>query len=105
MGIRGSFIEIRRRRVLRAAGLYIVGAWAAVQVISLVLPAVDIPDTVLRDAWPVALLLFPLVVIFARFHELSADGLVRTPPACNAERFDPSLRRADYRRRDAASEQ
>jgi adenylate cyclase len=44
-----SFLdEIRRRNVLRIAGLYLVGAWLAVQVASTVLPAFESPAWALR---------------------------------------------------------
>ncbi len=96
MGLGGFFIELRRRRVFRAAALYVVGAWVAVQVISLILPAFEIPDSALRYVWLVALLLFPLAVVFAWSYDLSAAGITRTAPASDVERFDPSLRRTDY---------
>ena len=96
MGLGSFVIELRRRRVFRAAALYVVGAWVAVQVISLILPALEIPGSALRYAWLVALLLFPLVVVFAWSYDVSSAGITRTAPANDAERFDPSLRRSDY---------
>ena len=85
MGLGSFLIELRRRRVFRAAGIYIVGAWVAVQVISLILPAVDIPDSALRYVWLIAILLFPLVILFAWSYDLSAAGITRTPPASDVE--------------------
>ena len=44
-----SFLaELRRRNVVRMAGLYLVGAWLIVQVAETVLPAFDVPGWVLR---------------------------------------------------------
>ena len=40
--------ELRRRNVIRMAGLYVVGAWLVVQVAETVLPAFDVPGWVLR---------------------------------------------------------
>jgi hypothetical protein len=37
------FEELKRRNVIRMAGLYIVGAWFIVQVSSTMLPAFDFP--------------------------------------------------------------
>ena len=88
--------ELRRRRTFRAVGIFIVAAWVAVQVASLVFPAVDVPDAALRYVWIAAILLFPLVIVFAWFYDLTLTGLVRTPPAHVSEEFDLSLRRADY---------
>jgi TolB-like protein len=88
--------ELRRRRIFRAAGVYIVAAWVAVQVASLVFPAVNVPDVALRYVWIAAILLFPLVIIFAWFYDLTLAGLTRTPPADASDNFDFSLRSADY---------
>ena len=88
--------ELRRRRVFRAAGIFIVAGWVAVQVASLVFPAVNVPDAALRYVWLAAILLFPLLIIFAWFYDFTPAGLVRTPPAHRSENIDLSLRRADY---------
>ena len=88
--------ELRRRRIFRTAGIYIVAAWVAVQVASLVFPAVNVPDVALRYVWIAAILLFPLVIVFAWFYDLTVAGLTRTPPAQASDNFDLSLRRTDY---------
>ena len=96
MALTGFITELRRRRVFRAAGVYIVGAWVAVQVASLVFPAVSVPDSALLYVWLIALLLFPVAIVFAWFYDVSWTGVSRTAPASEHEQFDPSLRRADY---------
>ena len=88
--------ELRRRRVFRAAGIFIVSGWVVVQVASLVFPAVNVPDAALRYVWMAAILLFPLFLIFAWFYDVTPAGLVRTPPAHVSENIDMSLRSADY---------
>ncbi len=88
--------ELRRRRIFRSAGIFIVAGWVAVQVASLVFPAVNVPDAALRYVWIAAILLFPLAMVFAWFYDLTLTGLVRTPPAHVSEEFDLSLRRSDY---------
>jgi len=88
--------ELQRRKIFRAAGIYIVAAWVAVQVASLVFPAVNVPDVALRYVWIGAILLFPLVLVFAWFYDLTLSGLARTPPAYSFDGIDLSLRRADY---------
>ena len=42
------FGELKRRNVIRMAGLYFVGAWLVTQVASTLLPAFDAPIWVLR---------------------------------------------------------
>ena len=95
MGPRHLFTEMRHRKVFRAAGIYIVAAWVAIQVVSLVFPAIDIPDSAIRYAWLTALSIFPLAVIFAWYYDLSLDGIQRTAPLERGTEFDPSLRRTD----------
>ena len=95
MQLRQLITEIRRRRVFRATGIYIVAAWVVIQVASLVFPAIDVPDSALRYVWLTAISIFPLVVVFAWFYDLSFDGIRRTEPADPGLEFDPSLRRTD----------
>jgi TolB-like protein len=92
----GLVTELRRRKTFRAAGIYIVAAWVAVQVASLVFPAVGIADSALLYVWLIVLFVFPLVIVFAWRYDVSAAGLTRTPPARADDDFDPSLRRTDY---------
>jgi len=89
-------MELRRRRVFRAAGIYVVAAWVVVQVASLIFPAIDVPDTAIRYVWLIALLLLPLAVVFSWFYEFTPTGLERTPPADATTEFNLSLRRLDY---------
>jgi hypothetical protein len=42
------FAELRRRNVIRMAGLYLVGAWLLVQVAETLLPIFHTPDWVLQ---------------------------------------------------------
>jgi adenylate cyclase len=48
MGNLNFFAELKRRNVLRMAGLYLVGAWPLTQVASTLLPAFDAPSWALR---------------------------------------------------------
>ncbi len=69
--------ELKRRNVIRMAGLYLVGAWLIVQVAATVLPVFDVPEWVLRAI--VALLalgLAPALVVSWLF-ELTPEGLRR----------------------------
>jgi len=43
------FAELKRRNVIRAAGLYLVGAWLLIQVSSTVLPMFGAPDWLPRS--------------------------------------------------------
>jgi len=96
MGAIGEFVtELRRRRVLSNAALYIVAAWVSVQVASEAIDAglLRIP---LRDVFVAAFLGFPVALIVSWFYDITRQGLVRTAPADADESFDTSLRLRDY---------
>lgn len=86
--------ELRRRRVFRTVGLYIVGAWVALQVSDLAFASLGLPDSSLRFVWIAAIMLFPLVVVFGWRYDITPNGIVRTPPASGSE--DLGLKPADY---------
>lgn len=88
--------ELRRRRVFRVAGIYIVAAWVTVQVFSEAFPALDIPAAAIRFVWLGALLAFPLALMFGWFFDVTTEGIVRTPPAEPGQDPDLGLRRIDY---------
>ena len=88
--------EMRRRRVFRLAGLYIVGAWVVIEVASVFFPAWGIPDAALRYLFIAAAAGFPIALIFSWYYDITSVGVVRTQPAGTGESADLSLRRFDY---------
>jgi TolB-like protein len=73
----GLFAELRRRNVIRMAGLYLVGAWLIVQVAETVLPAFDVPGWVLRATIILLAIGFVPALVFSWVFELTPDGLKR----------------------------
>ncbi len=71
------FAELKRRNVIRIAGLYLVGAWLLVQVAETVLPLFGIPDWVLRALIVLLALGFVPALVFSWIFELTPDGLRR----------------------------
>jgi len=69
------FDEVRRRKVLRVAGLYLVGAWAALQIADVVVPALFLPGWTVSLVLYVLILAFPLVLVLAWHFDLTPDGL------------------------------
>ena len=69
--------ELKRRNVIRMAGLYLVGSWLIVQVTGTLLPVFDAPSWVLKTL--VGLLAVGLVpaLIFSWVFELTPDGIKR----------------------------
>ena len=88
--------ELRRRHILRVAGLYVVGAWVVIEVASVFFPAWGIPDTALRYLIIAAVLGFPIALVFGWFFDITASGIVRTAPAGSEEVADFGLKRSDY---------
>ncbi len=88
--------ELRRRKVFRVAALYIVGAWVVLQVADLAFESWDIASSALRYVWLSAILGFPIALIFGWRYDITAHGIVRTPPADSDFQTDLSLHRSDY---------
>ncbi|MGB0132224.1 tetratricopeptide repeat protein [Dokdonella sp.] len=71
------FAELKRRNVIRMAGLYLVGAWMLVQVAETVLPVFDVPNWMLRAIMIVMALGFVPALIFAWIFEITPEGIRR----------------------------
>ena len=77
MNARNFVAELKRRNVIRMAGLYLVGAWLLTQVASTVLPAFDVPGWVLRGLIITLVFGFVPALIFSWVFELTPAGLKR----------------------------
>jgi hypothetical protein len=69
--------ELKRRNVIRIAGLYVVGAWLVVQVAETVLPAFEVPNWVLRATIILLMIGFIPALVFSWVFELTPQGLKR----------------------------
>ncbi|MCK7592734.1 hypothetical protein [Pseudomarimonas salicorniae] len=73
-----SFLaELRRRNVIRVAGLYVVAAWLVVQVAETVLPIFATPEWVLRTLVVMLAIGFVPALIFSWVFELTPEGIKR----------------------------
>jgi len=73
-----SFLaELRRRNVIRMAGLYLVGAWLVVQVAATVLPLFDAPGWMARSVVVLLAIGFVPSLVIAWVFEWTPDGLRR----------------------------
>lgn len=86
--------EARRRQVFRAAGLYIVGAWAALQVADLAFPGLGIDESAIRYVWIGAALGLPIALILAWRYDIAGGRIRRTQDS--EGHADLSIGRADY---------
>ena len=83
MNPRTLFAELKRRNVIRMAGLYLIGAWLLTQVASTLLPTFDVPSWALRGLIITLALGFIPAVIFSWVFELTSQG-VETRGRCGA---------------------
>jgi hypothetical protein len=93
---RNFFAELKRRNVIRMAGLYLVGAWLLTQVASTILPMFGTPEWLPRTIVILLAIGFIPALIFSWIFEVTSEGLKRdaeVPP-------ERSLERA-HRQRDA----
>ena len=74
--MRRFFRELQRRGVLRTAGLYVAFLWLLLQVGDVVLPAFELPDSVLRYALYVGFAGLPVVLVLSWFYEFTAEGII-----------------------------
>src|SRR5437762_2559484 len=77
MKIDNFFAELKRRNVIRFAGLYLVGAWLLTQVASTVLPMFGAPDWLPRSIVILLAIGFVPALIFSWVFELTPQGLKR----------------------------
>ncbi len=92
-----SFLsELKRRSVIRMAGLYLVGAWLVVQVAGTLLPIFGAPGWMLRTLVLVLALLFLPALIFSWVFELTPEGLKRDADV-GPEATSPRARRRTER--------
>ena len=93
MNPRNLFTELKRRNVLRMAGLYLVGAWLLTQVASTLLPGLTL--RVGRSAaWLFTLALgFIPAVIFSWVFELTPQGLKREDDVAPEQSITPQTGR------------
>jgi TolB-like protein/Tfp pilus assembly protein PilF len=89
---RTSFLkELRRRRVFRVAGLYVVGVWLVMQVADIVFPAWGIPDAAIRVLLWAALVGFPVALVFGWIFQVTPEGIRRTRPEWSDAELEQAL--------------
>ena len=76
---KGFWHELRRRRVTRVGGVYIVGGAGAITFVSEVGPSLEIPDWAVPFMIVVALAGLPVALVMAWTYELAPDGGTAAP--------------------------
>ena len=92
--IRNFLEELRRRRVVRVAALYVVGAWLVIQAADLAFPGLHIPESAIRFVWIGALIGFPVALIVGWRFDVIGGRIVHT--AASSWHEHTNLSRTDY---------
>jgi TolB-like protein/tetratricopeptide (TPR) repeat protein len=90
---RTFFAELKRRNVIRMAGLYLVGAWLITQVVSTLLPTFDAPTWVSRVIVLVLAIGFVPALVFAWVYEITPEGVKRESEVERHESITPQTGR------------
>jgi TolB-like protein/Tfp pilus assembly protein PilF len=85
--------ELKRRNVIRMAGLYLVGAWLIVQVASTVFPAFEMPGWALRGVILLLAIGFIPALVLSWIFELTPAGLKRDGDVLASESIAPQTAR------------
>lgn len=85
--------ELKRRNVIRMAGLYLVGAWLIVQVAGTVLPMFGTPEWLPRTIVVLLAIGFVPAVIFSWIFELTPEGLKREEAVTPEQSITPQTGR------------
>src|SRR4249920_416388 len=85
--------ELKRRNVVRMAGLYLVGAWLLVQVAGTVLPMFGAPDWLPRSIVILLAIGFLPALIFSWIFELTPEGLKRDEEVTPEQSIAPQTAR------------
>src|SRR5204862_7868222 len=87
------FSELKRRNVIRMAGLYLVGAWLLTQVASTVLPMFGAPEWLPRSIVILLAIGFVPALIFSWLFELTPEGLKRDEEVTAEQSIAPQTAR------------
>ena len=89
----GLLAELKRRNVIRMAGLYLVGAWLLTQVVGTVLPMFGAPEWLPRSIVILIALGFIPTLIFSWVFELTPEGIKRDAEVKPEESIAPQTAR------------
>ena len=79
--------ELRRRKVFRTAGAYLVGAWIVLQVADTLFPALHMPPWTVTIVAVAAILGFPIALLLGWMFDITPGGIERTAASGEPIRF------------------
>ena len=73
--------ELKRRRVLQTAAVYVAAAWAGTEMLGFLLPALNFPRWTVTIVAILFVLGFPVAMLLAWVFDVDGDGIRRTAPS------------------------
>lgn len=73
--LRSFYEELKRRRVIRVATLYVVAIWPIIQLLDIISPTLELPESVLRYLVIAFFSGLPFALILAWVFDLDRDGI------------------------------
>ncbi|MEJ2090390.1 MAG: hypothetical protein P8Y69_18425, partial [Gammaproteobacteria bacterium] len=70
--------ELKRRRVIRVATLYVLALWPIIQIVDILAPALGLPAIAMRYLLIVFVAGLPIALILSWLYDLNKGGIVRT---------------------------
>ncbi len=67
--------ELRRRRVFRAAAIYVAAAWGVVEISSFLLERINAPGAIINGVAAIFVVGFPIAMLVAWFVDFSSSGI------------------------------
>ena len=74
---RGLFAELKRRNVFKASAAYLALGWVVVQITATLVPALNLPASLVPIVTWIGVIGFPFVIMFSWVYELTPEGLKR----------------------------
>ena len=81
--------ELQRRNVIKSAIAYLVVAWLIMQVMAVLIPAFELPVSLLRTSIIILIIVFPGWLMFSWIYEVTPDGIKKTTDDESEDSIDP----------------
>ncbi len=78
MNLKKLFSELKRRHAIKSGLAYLIFSWVIIQVMSIILPVLEVPSNFLK--WIIVILAigFPIWIILAYIYEITPEGIKKT---------------------------
>ncbi len=96
------FQELKRRKVLRVAVIYLAAAWVLIQVVDVIAPALQLPSWALLAVISVLALGFPVAIVISWVFDITPSGLRRDDEPTNQAVVGTSITHPFARRQSLA---